>query len=314
MNHSQDYHIRCYQPGDENAITELFRFVFSAALTVEQWHWKYTSAMVETPLAMLALTDTGQLIGHAGAIPLRGWCQDGPQQFFQICDVMVHPAARGPLGDRNVFAMLTRQLLEHLAERWPDAFAYGFPGYRPFLLGQRLRIYAALERIPNLRRSARNALIPLLRAQPLCWEDSRLDALWARLAAGFSLSLVRDRPYLEWRYANNPFRSYEFLGLYLAGRLLGWAVILQDSPRLQIIDLLVGRFWLKPALAALDRVAFKRGLNELAIWLPPTWRKSVNAHHTPTAVIATQMIWRSTPATMAVGQHLYYTMGDLDIF
>lgn len=308
------YHIRDYRPGDETAIIALFGTVFGAPLTEARWRWKYTGTGLTPPLAQLAFDRDGQLVGHAGAIPLRGWHQGRELPFFQICDVMVHSAARGQLGGRNLFTQLARELLSGLASRWPDAFAYGFPGQRPFRLGERSRVYGAMERAPRLLRPARQPLLPLLCTRPLDWNDPRLDALWARFAPAFPLALVRDRAYLGWRYADNPFRPYGLLGLHRAGRLFGWAVVRQDEGRLRVIDLLVGRRWLKPALAALDRVALAAGATELEIWLPRGWREAGGGRQELTEVVVANMVWRLPIPTTEAREALYYTMGDLDIF
>lgn len=314
LNEREVYHSRDYRPGDEIAITELFGLVFGQPLTESQWGWKYTGACRSAPPAKLAFDPAGRLVGHAGAIPLRGWRQNRSLPCFQICDVMVHPAARGQLGGRNLFTRLARELLSDLAQRWPNAFAYGFPGQRPFRLGQYARVYDQVERASAIRLPARRRRVLLLYARPLAWDDPRLDMLWNRLASGFALALIRDGAYLRWRYATNPFHAYELLGFYLAGRLLGWAVVCRDDNRLRAIDLLVSRRWLKPALATLEHAATVAGLAELEIWLPDGWRERVGNQSVLTGIIVANMVWRLPIPTQEVRTDLYYTMGDLDIF
>ncbi|MDS4019760.1 MAG: GNAT family N-acetyltransferase [Candidatus Competibacter sp.] len=308
------YHTRDYQPGDETAITTLFGTVFGHPLTDRQWRWKYVGTGLSPPLARLAFAASGKLVGHVGAIPLRGWRHDRVLPFFQICDVMVDPGARGQVGGKNLFTRLARELLGELAERWPNAFAYGFPGWRPFRLGEYARVYAQVEQAPSMEWPIQRGTFPFLYARPLAWDDPRLDALWARLAPGFALALVRDHPYLRWRYASNPFRTYELLGLYLAGRLLGWSVVLREDDRLKVIDLLVSNRWLRPALAALDRTAASAGATRVEIWLPSSWRKKAGAPQNLTGIVVANMVWKLPITTVEVMTDLYYTMGDLDIF
>ena len=311
----KEYHIRPYQPGDEIVIAALFGVVFGHSLTDSQWRWKYTgTGLASTPPVRLAFDSAGRLVGHAGALSLRGWRRGQPLPFFQICDVMVHPDARGRLGGQNLFTRLARELLGGLAERWPDAFAYGFPGRRPFRLGEYGRVYGRVEQATIIHRAARRGGFPLLYARPLAWDDARLEGLWARLAAGFALAVIRDRDYLHWRYATHPSRRYDLFGLHLAGQLQGWAVTQRNEERLQVVDLLVARRWLKPALAALDRAAFASGAKTVELWLPRGWREAGNGQQELTEVIVTNMIWRLPVSTREVISDLYYTMGDLDIF
>jgi hypothetical protein len=314
VNGRQAYPIRDYRPGDEAAIVALFGLVFGPVLSEAQWRWKYTGTGLATPPVKLALDAAGRLMGHAGAMPLRGWRKNRPLPFFQICDVMVHPAARGQLGGRNLFTRLARDLLGDLAERWPDAFAYGFPGQRPFRLGEYARVYGRVEQATAICRPARRGGFPLLYTRPLAWDDARLEGLWYRLAPQFALALVRDRAYLRWRYAAHPVHTYELIGLHWIGGLLGWAVIQRCGARLRLIDLLLPRRWLQPALAALDRMALAAGAAEVEIWLPRGWREAGGGHQQSTEVVVTNMVWRLAIPTDAVRNELYYTMGDLDIF
>lgn len=313
MNGREVYHTRDYRPGDEAAIIELFGQVFGPVLSEAQWRWKYAGAGLTGPIR-LAFDASNRLLGHAGAVPLRGWRNGQPLPFFQICDVMVHPAARGYLGGRNLFTGLARELLGDLAERWPNTFAYGFPGQRPFRLGEYARVYGRVEQAIAIHRPAQRGGWPLLYVRPLAWDDARLDGLWTRLAPGFALALIRDPAYLRWRYAHNPFHAYQLLGLYLAGRLLGWAVTRRDDHRLLIIDLLIARRWLKPALAALDRAAVREGVATVELWLPRGWREVGGGGQTLTEVVVTNMVWPLLIPTHEVSDSLYYTMGDLDIF
>lgn len=309
----QDYHIRDYRLGDEEAIVGLFSQVFDKPLTEDQWRWKYAADGPIPPLR-LAFDTSGRLVGHAGAIPLRGWRRGRPLPFFQVCDVMVHPEARGGLGDQNLFVRLVRELLVGLAERWPNAFAYGFPGLRPHRLGERARVYGEVERACAVRRPARHSLLSLLSVRPLDWGDARLNDLWLRLALGLPLTLVRDSNYLRWRYATNPFHTYQLLGLCLGTRLLGWVVIRSDDERLLIVDLLLHRRWLRLALVTLDRIAASGGIGEVLIWLPGSWREVAEKWIEPTEVVVANMVWGLQIPTAEVREDLYYTMGDLDIF
>ena len=138
---------------------------------------------------------------------------------------MVHPEARGRLGGANLFTRLARSLLSSLEKREPEAFAYGFPGRRPFQLGEYARVYGHIERARAQVRPAQDRLRLRLLARGLAWDDDRLDKLWTRLAREQALALIRDERYLRWRYANHPIHAYELVGLFLGPRLLGWAVI-----------------------------------------------------------------------------------------
>lgn len=313
------YQIREYTPGDEQHISDLFSQVFSASLTPEQWQWKYRGLISTPPPSKLAFDVAGRLIGHAGAVPLMGQARGTPIPWYQIADVMVHPQARGHLGAENLFTCLLRGLLTDLARRHPRVLAYGFPGNRPFLLGERTQVYARVEQAEELSWRA-GELHPAnwVRVVPLDWSHARLDHLWQRRQPQLPLSLVRDRAYLKWRYAHNPFRSYKLLGLRILGRLAGWAVVTtQRSNRgweCLISDLLVPRRWLLSALSALDMWARDHDQWVLRLWLPTGWRAGVPLPRVGTPVVVTNMRWGLPWRTEVVRHDLYYTMGDVDVF
>jgi hypothetical protein len=156
--------------------------------------------------------------------------------------------------------------------------------------------------------------LPLPGTRALDWNDAWLDAFWLKQAPALPLALARDRAYLGWRYARHPHHRYQLLGLQLAGRRFGWAVVQPVENRLRVVDLLVARPWLKPALRALNRVAKAIGMQAVEIWLPPGWRETVDGVLEPTEVVAANMVWRLPLRTATVREELYYTMGDLDIF
>lgn len=311
----QSYHTRSYQPGDEAAIVNLFSDVFAQPLTLAQWRWKYTESGSVPPLARLAFDASGRLVGHAGAIPLQGWRHGRMLPFFQVCDVMVALDARGQLGGRNLFTRLMRELLSELAGRWPSAFTYGFPGQRPFRLGEYSRIYHRIEQVHRLEWSAcSEGLFPFLHVQPLAWNDPQLNALWTRLAPDFHLALVRDQTYIHWRYASNPFHNYELLGLYLESWLFGWAVLRRKDDQLQLIDLLIAPRWLKPVVATLAQTAAATGATRVEAWLPASWRIQAEVNQEPTEVVISGVALKLPIMSAELARSLYYTMGDADIF
>ncbi|MEE4376573.1 MAG: GNAT family N-acetyltransferase [Candidatus Competibacteraceae bacterium] len=306
--------IRAYQTGDEQVVIALFEQVFNQIITPAQWQWKYKGTGTAGVHSQLVFDAENRLLGHAGAIPLRGYLQGKPIPFFQICDVMVHPTARGHLGPRNLFTTLLRRLLGVIASKHPEAFCYGFPGRRPFLLGERVRVYDKIEFAVELTRQPRLLTFPLLRVRRLDWSNPALDQLWARLLPWNALLLARDGAYLRWRYAQNPVHRYTLLGFFGLGRLLGWAVTRRSDERLLIVDLLCKRSWLGLILRALDQVAATTGAQTVHIWLPEDWRAGGSGDQHVTEVVVSNMLGQLPLATSLVKDSLYYTMGDLDIF
>lgn len=129
------------------------------------------------------------------------------------------------------------------------------------------------------------------------------------------MALVRDRAYLDWRYAKNPFNTYQLMGVFFVGILLGWIVIRQEKADYYLVDFLVHPSLCKPAVQAVRKYFEKSGMNgNLYYWLPEKWRSKCCQATSNSDVIVTNVIWRLPMPTEVVRENFYYTMGDADIF
>jgi len=316
MKNFTQYIIRDYATGDEEGITTLFNEVFGKEMSRGQWKWKYLIPGEWKIFSKVAEDDASKkIIGHAGAVPLRGIFQNRTIQFFQIADVMVHTGARGFLGRKNVFDSLMKNLFEDIRKEFPDVFCYGFPGTRPYILGYRIRVYERIEQAFEIVKHIRRSLLNPYKIQKISWDDDRLNSLWERFTRDFPLSLIRDKHYLNIRYATNPFFSYQLLGIFLSKKLYGWAVIRDSGDEVLVIDLLTEKKRCRSILKALQNYFIFQGKKTMRLWLPEMWRKNVKGFtRKETPVVVTNMVWKLPLTTAVVKENLYYTMGDADIF
>jgi hypothetical protein len=306
--------IRNYQEGDEEGITALFKEIFDKEITVEQWRWKYLGTGRGRIFSKVVEDPSGSILGHAGAIPLRGGLQNNTIRFFQIADVMIHPLARGYLGKKNVFASLMKRLFEDISRVFPEAFCYGFPGERPYLFGERVGVYERIETATVCMKKISSSFFNRYRINNLPWDDERLDALWAGYAKDLSLSLTRDKEYLNWRYATNPFFTYQLLGIFLKEKLCGWAITREQGDEVLIVDLLTNRKKCRPVLKALENFLNNCGKKSIRLWLPHIWRNNIKGFKKEeTELVVTNMVWKLPVSTSFAHENLFYTMGDTDM-
>jgi len=314
MKISDNYIIRDYKKGDEEGITALFRNVFGKIMTIEQWRWKYLF-QGNRIYSKLVEDHSGEIIAYAGAIRLRGIFKNRTIPFFQISDVMIHTKARGYLGKKNVFDSLMKTLFEDIAGEFPEVFCYGFPGSRPYILGKRVGVYDRVEQAIECVNRLQKSRFNLFSIKRIDWDDSRLDSLWERLSNDFSLSLMRDKGYLYWRYAINPFFSYQLLGFFFLGKLKGWGVTREQGENVFLVDLLTERKRCRSVLKALENYLLSQGKKTIRLWLPESWRKDITDYSKKeTEVVVTNMVWKLPIQTSFARDKLYYTMGDADIF
>jgi hypothetical protein len=313
---SVEYKIRDYIQGDERLITSLFEKVFGKPLTTAQWKWKYAVPGEGRIYSKVIEDESRSIIGHAGAVPLRGTFQQRPLQFFQIADVMIHPGARGSLGRKNLFGDMVKKLFEDIRTEFPEVFCYGFPGRRPYLLGERVGVYAKIAQGTDcLKYLWPSFPFRSVNVQELEWHERQIDTLWDEISGELGLTVIRDSRYLLWRYADNPFHDYRLLGFFRSGRLLGWAVIKEEGEEVLVVDLLVEPKRCREVLQSLFRKIRASGTRKVRIWLPGKWSAYVRGGQLrETEVVVTNMIWKLPLDTSVVKESLYYTMGDVDIF
>lgn len=208
-----------------------------------------------------------------------------------------------------------KPLFEDIGKQFPDVFCYGFPGRRPFILGKRVGVYDEIETAVDYVKHARPSFFKHYRIKTISWNDDGLDTLWTRLSKEFSLSVIRDKRYLLWRYATNPYFSFQLLGFFLPGSLIGWAIIRDLKEEILVLDLLTETKRCKGVLRTLEDYLASLGKKNIRLWLPESWKKHVTDYSTKeTPVVVTNMIWKLPVQTSTVRECLYYTMGDTDVF
>jgi hypothetical protein len=301
----------------------LFRSVFGQAVEPSAWRWKYQDpALLGHHNVILSEAAGGTVLGHAGAILLPGICRGRPVPMAQLCDIMLAREARGRPVPNGPYARFVKALIAQLRERIPEGLYYGFPGQRPFRLGERLGLYRGIGPIREWRLPAQAGKIPrrpFLRLRELDWDDERIDRLWERRLAGYpDAMLVRNRRYLSWRYARHPFRAYRLLGVYPGLRfgpgrdkdLQGWVVAREEGEVLRCIDRLIDETRLGAVLDRLARWGMALGARETAFWAGPGGPLEGAVEHD------TGLIGVVLPASAAefAAARPYWQPGDADIY
>ena len=204
----------------------LFSSVFNHSIPAGQWDWKYGQGPRLGSINLVARTEAGELIGHIGCLLFQGVFKGQPLVFAQVCDVMVSRHGRGGLEASGIYPQLVKALQQALRERSGEVFAYGFPGVRPFRLGERMGFYRRLYPVHSFRFDPGDAKGPGFQATsivPADWNRDRLDAIWTSLASRQKTpALARTGAYLLWRYAAHPERSYRLWIVRRFWKDIGW--------------------------------------------------------------------------------------------
>jgi len=296
------------------SLCSLFENVFHQQIEPSAWLWKYhDSAAIGH--ANVILSDTaGAVLGHAGAVIHRGIVNGNPVPIAQICDVMLSKTARGQAGPSGAYATFMRELFAQLRARVPEGLYYGFPGKRPFALGERLGFYRGTGSIREWHcptDELRSPPWPWWRLESLDWNDLGLDRIWHNHSSDHRGIVILDRRYLAWRYARNPFRTYHLFGVRSGLRRVGWIVIAQFGDILRCVDrILDDGYWLS-TLSLLARYARSNGVEKLAWWASEDAPTPQQAYRVETGLEGTVVTF-SAPEFGSIIP--YWQPGDVDIY
>lgn len=258
-------------------VCELFTTVFGHPVTPAQWHWKYQQGPRLGSLNMVARDAQGRFVGHAGATVFAGSFQGRTLPLAQVCDIMVLPDARGGLGQQGTYPRVTEALRLQLQARFPGLLAYGFPGTRPFRLGERLGFYRHLYDIQESTLDAAAASpsgwLQAWRVMPADWDAAALERTWSRLGPSQPGPMVaRTADYLAWRYRDHPQHHYRLWACRRWWRDAGWLVTrtLPDGSECVVDALLPNPADAPAAVAALCRAMSEQAGTAPTVrtWLP----------------------------------------------
>lgn len=318
--------------------------------------WQYIDNPAGPALSTLARDRaTGEVIGQFGAIPVRLSVEGEERLAALALNVVTDEAQRG----RGVFTALGRAADQRMAERGATiAFAMpnenSFPGFVrrlgythagdvPFLVRpvNVRRLVARRLPLPGLGLLAALLLRPFVPPVPRTHApvqgvavdeveefDEAFDSFWRRVRGREPVMLVRDRPYLTWRFRQLPTRAYTCLRATVDGEQAGYLVlraagILGYRAGL-VVDFLIepsaageraGRALLAHALASFAR----EDLDLLASLMPaptPEYRllRRTGFRPLPRALLPQpfRLVARDGPVVRDA-RRWFFTMGDYDV-
>jgi GNAT acetyltransferase-like protein len=333
----EDFFVRGYREGDEAQILALFASSFHVPRSVERWRWEYR----ENPHGNLAISEAfaadGRLVAHYAAYPVRFHDEvaGAPRArlAYQVGDTMTAPEVRHVgRGPTSLLARTVRHFYASLCEG-RVAFNYGFntgniQRFSLSFVGAR-RFEPVPFRVldPAARPLPRPSHLSRLagwRVERVTHFDARWDELFARVRGSYRLLVERDARYLEWRYARCPDPRYSLYAVFRRRRLIGWSVFRQKGERLLWGDALfdprhpgaVARL-----LAAVLAAPEHRGARTVAAWVSrhPAWwpalldRLGFESRPEPEGLGVVFVPFEHDPE-QDFRDHLYYTMGDGDLF
>lgn len=251
----------------------LFREVFGHELNESMRRWKYVP---ERSRAFGVWNREGKLVAHYGGFVRMLSMFGETTPALQIGDVMVHPLERAVMTRRGAFFWAASGFFDrYVGREKPYSLAFGFPNSRAIKIGQRLGLYASVEKIFRRSWSSEGGSLPFwLVFEPLFhrpdWAQET-DRLWQKMNndMGEFVLVCRDAAYLRYRYQERPDGGY---GVYLVRNwLTGYpkaiVVVKQKGDRLDWLDFVGSRATIFLAINAVLQLARASGTPDVSAWL-----------------------------------------------
>jgi len=328
--------LREYQPGDEVEILETFNRIFAAVdptfepRGLEVWRWQFL-ANPSGSLILLAVTEEGKVAGQLANVLQRVWLDGKLVSFSQAVDSMSDPALRQGLKRESLQAQLGNAYAEKYAGPEPGqhALLWGAPVPAAWRVGKTFIRYEVVR--TQLQLVVSPALVrakasPGLEIEEVERFPLEIADLFERVAREHGALAVRDKPQMDWRFADHPERSYRVALARRGGTLVGCTVY-----RVGAFD---GREnqglvcdWILPAEDAGARDALSVWLAErgreddverLCLLLPDTAPEFLHMQAVGFRVEPTRYAVVGRECVPGFGMrwmhdHWYYTLGDTDL-
>lgn len=316
--------VRPYQPRDEAGILSLWKAAFDKEMPPDLWQWKYLKNPYPVQIAV-AVGEDGMIAVMYGGIPYRANWKGDIVTITHLMDIMSHPTCRGS----GLFVKTGLAFFDLFAGPERTCFYYGFPGKYHFEIGRKYLQYDELKKgvgflKAEVRALTRNRTRFGSRIEPISKVDEAFDHLWGRCARDYPLAVVRDAPFLRWRFFEHPLCDYEVWGYRSCFRRAwtGYAAFAIQGKKARMVDFLCppSEKIVEDLFARLGQQFDERGIREVEIWLPKDHfltRVAVaigfRLFPEPLGFIPTGRSFHPGLSLDWASQHLYYTMADGDL-
>jgi len=214
-----------YRPGDEQAIIKLFWECGYTNHDQAFWYWINRQCPFGKTIIEVATVGT-QVVGHYSILPRLVRIGGTVVSAGLAIHAAIHPEYRG--------LVILQELMKRIfyqCHQTNMAFIYGFPNnnawsvYLKLFQWQRITELATLELpLDNFQAVGSNA--PRISLRDELYFDDRYDSFQMEDLLSEKTYVVKDKKYLNWRYAHHPQVQYQLLEAETeSGNLAGYLVL-----------------------------------------------------------------------------------------
>ncbi len=337
MKTGDDFEVRLFRPGDEQASLDLFNRVFGEdphtgqPRTMDHWRWRFLDNPVDAVHYALAFNESGQAVAQFGGIPVRTAIRGEHRTCVQLADHMVDPEYRRGLKRQGIFARTAMEMAKTYGGSEPDqdSIFFGYPVPANWRIGQRVLRYRFVRLMNFLTwqvEERRPYPIPNgIEIRPTERFGDEIGDLWLAWRERLLVATERTPDYLNWRFADCPDTRYEIVEARGPGdRFRGFAVIRRGGLKEDDATLLE---WLsypgdeEARLALLEHavqfVERQDDLKRLTTWYPENcpefgWLNGMGFRVEASPRILSARCYDSSIHVDFLREHWYMTPGDID--
>ena len=329
--------IRAYRQGDEAKILSMFRRVFNADRTIEHWYWKFRDNPFGAHKIAVAVSEDDVLAVNYSGYPVPFHSSvGGPHEFLslQIGDIMTSPGFRNiGLGKTS---LLTRTATYFYNKFCIDnvPFMYGFITGNHKKFGERFLRYQYMSHIPyHVLDLTKSSLKPFSRIKRLMTGLSveevsditrEYDLFFESVCDDYGMLVKRNSSYLKWRYLDCPDNVHRVFAVRRFGKLVGWGVFSVRENMLIWGDALFHKRYASAVSFMLEHILKHNypDIKRIEGWfspIPEWWTDLLRdtgfqVMKEPNGVVCDVAIFDNVFNPEFLSDHLYFTMGDSDLF
>ena len=206
--------VRTYRSSDDAAMLALHNRAFGHRWSEEQWRWRFHDSPAGETQLVGAFDSSGRCLALHGGASLRILLNSEDTCGISHSDVAVDPDLRRGLGGTRLAIEVVKKFISSYCVG-KSSVIWGFPepGLRRFLtrfvhvevLYDLVFLILELRDVAPLSGVDGSDGVEIVEVDRY---DADTDELWATCRGAFGAAIVRDRTYLNWRFADRPDVDY----------------------------------------------------------------------------------------------------------
>ena len=305
----------------------LWRTVFGKDISIDYWRWKYLANPYGNRI-LLCVKQTGEVVVLYGGIPYRSRLATSSVEIIHLSDIMSHPDIR----KTGLFIKTVEAFISYFSGPEKAVFFYGFPGKYHFDIGQKYLEYrelgtgvaflSAMVEDFSVQTSTGGIVV-----KTSTTDEAKHNTIWNSCREYYPFSVIRDHAFLNWRFYQNPTRSYMVYAyaLHSDSVFSGYAVFTAGEVEgtMILVDLIMppSADSVQDFFSILSKIFISENVKRIKTWLPANHfliallvSSGFSVSPEPLGFIPTGRSFSPALPWNWGSRNMFYSMADADLF